>query len=93
MSADFSPLDLDSIDEIIAVVADDEEPKRSTSPEAESGEVSNSPDECACVGCSEGNPCQTIEYKACICDACESEEDFGTCWHCDDAECDGECSK
>lgn len=90
--SDWAPLDLDSVEEIIAVVADDEDTKRNTSPEAESGEGSGS-EQCACVGCSEGNPCTPIDYKACICDACESEEDFGTCWHCDDAKCDGECTK
>ena len=87
---DWAPLDLDSVEEIIAVVADDE-PAGNPSSEAESGEGSES-GQCACVGCSEGNPCTPIDYKACVCDACESEEDFGTCWNCDDPKCGGKCN-
>jgi hypothetical protein len=33
----------------------------------------------------------TVGYKACLCEACESEEDFGTCYRCDDTSCEGDC--
>lgn len=74
MSSDFSPLDLLEDEEIIAVVADDEE---DTPSEAES----------------EGEQ-PPIEVRSCVCDICDGtdSEDLGTCWTCDDKECNGGCA-